>query len=99
MLIGLFILSPVLFLMKVGFISNHSAKQILVNWFFKNEKLDMFDQKCSSFCRVILPLTIRKGAIDALTQYQSEDATICVVSASLENWVEPWCKNLGIKCL
>ena len=39
----------------------------------------------------------RKEATDLLQQYVASGATVYVVSASMEEWVRPWCEKLGVK--
>jgi HAD superfamily hydrolase (TIGR01490 family) len=97
--VGLAMLAPVMFLFAARLIENWKAKQYFLARFFKGENLSHFNSRCIEFTRTILPSLVRPAALDAILKYQKENATVAVVSASAENWVKPWCDQLGLICL
>lgn len=42
---------------------------------------------------------IRPGAKAEIAKHQAEGTRVIVVTASAENWVAPWCKEMGIECI
>ena len=97
--LGMLKLAPVLALYALRIIPNWKAKQFFLTRFFKGEKMEDFNRKCSNFSTVVLPALVRVEAQKAIDQYRAEQATIAVVTASAENWVKPWCDRNGIICL
>lgn len=96
---GFAINSPWLVLMKLKLIPNWRAKEKILEWFFAGETLQRFNEVSAMFCRDVVPGLIRPDALKTIRQYQSEGATVVVVSASAENWVDPWCKAYELPCL
>ncbi|MBX2966258.1 MAG: HAD-IB family hydrolase [Cyclobacteriaceae bacterium] len=98
-IIGLIILSPALISYLLKIISNNTAKQILLQWFFKSESLHTFNTKCNQFAQNEIPKILRKEAIDCINFHIANGDTVVVVTASPENWVAPWCDQLNISCI
>lgn len=96
---GLLVLSPLLVLFKLKMITNQRMKEIVLRFFFKNDSLPVFQQLCDDFCRHRLPSLLRPKALNAIAWHQAEGHTVYIVTASAENWVEPWSRTLGIPCL
>jgi phosphatidylglycerophosphatase C len=97
--LGFIVLSPILALFVVRVIPNHSAKQILLRYFFGKEPLVVFNARCKDFATQHIPKIIRTGALKQINQHLSNRETVVVVSASPENWVKPWCESMGLLCL
>ncbi len=98
-LLGFVLLSPYLAGWKLRFIHNQSAKEKVLQYFFGGERFESFNERCLAFSREELPRLVRRDAMSLIKQYQKEGARIVVVSASPENWVEPWCKAMRVECL
>ena len=96
---GMLMLAPVLAFYVLKLIPNWKAKQFFLARFFKGERLPDFNKRCDDFSARVLPALIRPEAKKAIAQYQKQNATIAVVSASAENWVKPWCDQHGLICL
>jgi len=90
------ILTPVFVALKVKFISNHLAKEILLWIFIGGRKEEEIQNSGITFCKNILPTLIRSQALDALKMYQSKQVEVVVVSASAEYWVKHWCDEHGL---
>lgn len=97
--LGFALLSPVISLHLFKIIPNWKAKQFVLSWFFKGEKLSDFDAKCKTFTEKIIPKLIRPQALIAIQNHQKKNDEIVVISASAENWVAPWCNALGVICI
>ncbi|WKZ60953.1 MAG: HAD-IB family hydrolase [Cyclobacteriaceae bacterium] len=97
--IGLTILSPILIGYLLKIVSNSIAKEILMQWFFKNESISNFNAKCDQFAREEIPKIQRQEAINLINEHKANGDTVAVVTASPENWVIPWCMQLNIQCI
>jgi phosphatidylglycerophosphatase C len=98
-LAGFLMLSPVLAMYSLKVIPNWKAKQTLLKWFVAGEDLARFNTQCREFARRILPRLIRPKALHIIEQYRRDQATVVVISASAENWVQPWCEQNDLICL
>jgi len=88
-LLGFLLHAPLLVLMKLRLYSNGKAKQRLFAWFFRGMPIETFDALCQSFAlshrHLLRPETVR-----LLQQALSEGSEVLVVSASIDNWVQPF---------
>jgi phosphatidylglycerophosphatase C len=96
---GFAMLSPVMGLLILKVMPNWRAKQFVISWFFGGETLEQFNKKCIDFTNDVVPSLIRPKALDAIRAHQQSNDEIVVISASAENWVAPWCKQLGLNCI
>ena len=88
-LLGFLLHAPLLVLMKLRLYSNGKAKQRLFSWFFRGMPLETFDALCQSFASTHRHL-LRPETVCLLQQALSEGAEVLVVSASIDNWVQPF---------
>ena len=88
-LLGFLLHAPLLVLMKLRLYSNGKAKQRLFTWFFQGMSIETFDALCQSFAlshrHLLRPETVR-----LLQQALSEGSEVLIVSASIDNWVQPF---------
>ena len=84
-----------LILMKLGFYPNWKAKQKVFAHFFKGITIEDFDSICQAFAASSHHLLRPKG-IEAIHQAQNEGAEVLIVSASIDNWVEPFFANVKV---
>ena len=78
-----------LILMKLGLYPNWKAKQKVFAHFFKDTTLDDFDAICQKFAASSRHLLRPKG-IEAINQALNESSEVLIVSASIDNWVQPF---------
>lgn len=88
-LLGFLLHAPLLVLMKLRLYSNGKAKQRLFSWFFRGMPLETFDALCQSFASTHRHL-LRPETVRLLQQALSEGSEVLVVSASIDNWVQPF---------
>ncbi|MCH4147967.1 MAG: haloacid dehalogenase-like hydrolase [Prevotella sp.] len=86
---GFLLYSPILVLMKLHLYPNWKAKQQIFSYFFRGQKAVDFDAKCRLFAREKRSL-IRQKAVAYMEEAQRKGAQIIVVSASIDNWVQPF---------
>lgn len=92
--IGFALFSPLLVLMKLHLYPNYRAKQRLFAWYFKGMSIDNFDIVCRRFAYHNQRL-MRLKALDKLREIFHNNETLCVVSASIDNWVRPFFDNIS----
>lgn len=92
--IGFALFSPLLVLMKLHLYPNYRAKQCLFAWYFKGMSIDNFDLVCQRFAHHNQRL-MRQKALDKLREIFHNNETLCVVSASIDNWVRPFFDNIS----
>ena len=78
-----------LVLMKLGLYPNWKAKQKVFAHFFKDTTLEDFDAICQEFTASSRHLLRPKG-IEAINQALNEGSEVLIVSASIDNWVQPF---------
>ncbi len=92
-------LVPVFAALKLGLLSNHRAKEILLRRFIGGMPEQDLIHACASFNATILLGIIRPAALTCIMQHQKDGTTVVVVSAAPVYWVRPWCDALGIPLL
>jgi len=75
---------------KLKIISNQSAKERILRFFFRNTSAEAFKQYCQEFSRNLLPKLIRPNAMKEIERLQKKNIVVVIVSASPENWIENW---------
>jgi HAD superfamily hydrolase (TIGR01490 family) len=94
-LLGFLLHAPLLVLMKLRLYSNGKAKQRLFTWFFREMTIESFDSLCQSFARTHRHL-LRPETVRLLEQALTEGAEVLVVSASIDNWVQPFFPSVTV---
>mgnify|MGYP001549893611 FL=1 len=86
--------SPLLVLMKLGLYPNWKAKQRVFSHCFRGMAVDTFNSLCSRFARDKARL-MRPNGMKKLREVLAEGGKVVVVSASVNNWVEPFFADIG----
>ena len=86
--------SPLLVLMKLGLYPNWKAKQRVFSHCFRGMAVDTFNSLCSRFARDKARLMRPKG-MKKLHEVLAEGGKVVIVSASVNNWVEPFFEGIG----
>ena len=86
---------PLLVFMKMHLYPNWKAKEIIFSHFYQHWKYQDFQKKCQEF-KAIIDHYKRESSISALNNHLQKKHTVYVVSASIEEWVKPWCEQLNI---
>ncbi len=94
---GFLLFSPLLLLMKLHLYPNWKAKQQLFSYFFKGMNIDDFNALCTHFAEQNKHL-LRPAGIEKVRQtIEEEQATVLVISASIDNWVRPFFDEIDKK--
>ncbi len=94
-ILGLLLVSPYYAAHILRIISVHKAKEAVLKQFFKNESLEEFESACADFARNIIPSLVRPKAIRELRSLQENGVETVIISASPNNWLQPWCKEFN----
>ncbi|MBO4720352.1 MAG: haloacid dehalogenase-like hydrolase [Prevotella sp.] len=92
---GFLLHAPLLVLMKLGIYPNWKAKQRVFSHFFGGMSLETFDGLCQDFARDSRHL-LRQQGVQALQQAQADGAEVLIVSASIDNWVQPFFPEMKV---
>ena len=84
-----------LVLMKIGLYPNYKAKQKVFAHFFKDTTLDDFNALCKAFAASSSHL-LRPNAIEAINHAIKEGSEVLIVSASIDNWVQPFFTDVKV---
>ena len=95
---GLLVLSPVLVLHKLGFVSSYRTKEIFLTWYFNDVSLDVFNSHGRNF-RSFIDSDVRSGAVAQIAEYKKHGHRVVIVSASAENWIAPWAESHQLEVL
>lgn len=98
-LIGCLLLCPIIVSYLLRIVPGGRAKHLYMVYFFRNMNVDLFNEKCRQFAESVIPGLVRQSAFTALKSHLAAMDKVYVVSASLENWVNPWCRANGITCI
>lgn len=84
-----------LVLMKLGLYPNWKAKERVFSYFFKGMPIEVFDTLCRQFAADHREL-LRPEGVKTLQQAQAEGAEVLIVSASIDNWVQPFFPDVKV---
>lgn len=84
-----------LLLMKLGLYSNGKAKEKVFSHFYKGTPYEQFAQWGRDFADVAGTM-LNSQMVERLRQHLSAGHTVCIVTASIDEWVRPVCERLGV---
>lgn len=87
--------SPLLIAMKLKVYPNYKAKQKILSYFFKGMGYQEFKRYGKDFAKEIDKM-VRPLALDRINKYKNQGVATYVVSASVCDWVAPWCSENNI---
>lgn len=92
---GIFLLSPMLCGYLSGFIANGQAKQRIFAHFFKGMHYKDFLLYGKTFSEKIEKYQNTK-VLNLLKWHKRQGHTVYIISASIEEWIQPWAKQHGV---
>lgn len=93
---GLSLFSPLILMMMLKLYDNSRCKERLFSWFFKGMPYSDFVELGKQFAAKAASVA-RADTTEALKRHKQANADIYIVSASIEEWVRPYCERLGVK--
>ena len=96
----LLLLLPELIAYKTRLTDGKRIRHKTFNFAFENTIEDEIKMKALEFSENIIPSLIRPQAMDRINWHKDKGDEIRVVSASLDLYLEPWCKqhNIALSC-
>ena len=94
---GFLLFSPFLLLMKLHLYPNWKAKQQVFSYFFKGMNIDDFNALCTRFAEQNKHLLRPAGKEKVRQAIEEEQATVLIISASIDNWVRPFFDEIDKK--
>jgi phosphatidylglycerophosphatase C len=97
--LGFLLTSPYLIAYKLKILSNQTAKEKVLQFFFRKMPVQQFNELCARFATDKLPKLLRPKAMEEIENLKKTGITIVIVSASPENWIQPWAAILKIEVI
>lgn len=95
-LLGFLLNSPFVIAYQLNFISNQSAKEKILRFFYGGTPVEKFKEHCNLFSQKILPALIRPKALAEIKRLQNAGYDVVVVSASPEQWIQNWADEMQV---
>lgn len=89
------LLLPVLTAYALGMMRNNVAKERVLRCFLADMDVNTLQQQALEFAEYKLPALERSEAMQRLAWHQQQGHRCVVVSASLENYLQPWASKVG----
>ncbi|AKT91487.1 HAD-IB family hydrolase [Campylobacter gracilis] len=96
---GILVLSPILAAYKLGLASNNFTRRKLLGYFFAGMSADKFDKICKKYSTTHIEDILKQSAMDKIASYKAAGDRVVIVTASLEDWLRPWCEAQGLELL
>jgi len=93
--LGSLTMAPYLVLFKLKFIPNYKAKERLFKTFFAGLKTEYFNILSEKFTEKIEKI-VNPAALAKIKWHQQMGHEVVIISASAENWINPWASKNGI---
>ena len=93
--LGFLLNSPWVLAYKLKLISNQTAKEKVLSWFFRNRPLASFQADCDRFAATVIPRLLRPKGLHEIAVLQEKEIAVVIVSASPGDWIGPWSRSVG----
>lgn len=90
--------APIFIFNKIGVIDNSKSKELLLRICFKSTNEEIFDKKSVDFSNQKLQKLVRKSFLDFNSNLDGQSEVV-IVSASIKNYLKPWCDQYGFELL
>jgi HAD superfamily hydrolase (TIGR01490 family) len=96
---GFLLHTPVLVAYRLKIVSNQSAKEQMLRFFFGNMPIAQFRAQCVAFSKNKLSHLTRPKALDEIKKLQEAGTEVVIVSASAQDWIKDWCLEIGVSLI
>lgn len=93
--IGILLYSPLIVLMKCHLYPNWKCKQKVFSWFFKGTPFPKFKKLGEDYAKELVNIS-RQNVVEKVRKHIAKGSRVYVISASIDEWVRPFCKTLGV---
>ena len=91
---GLLLHLPWLVLMKLRLYDNGKTKERVFSWFFQGMPVEQFNDLGQAFYQAQADKLIYSEAKKKILEHKSQGDIVVILSASIENWVQPFASAL-----
>jgi len=88
---------PILLGYAVGLVPNDIAKEHLISGFLQGMPYEQFIQHTEKYALFRIDEILHPLAMPTIQKHQEAGHEIVVVSASIEEWIRPWCESKNIR--
>lgn len=92
---GMLLFLPLMVLAVLGLYDNGKAKERLFGYFFHGMRIDAFNALCQRFVHDNRHI-LRSAGVDMIKEVQAGGGEVVIVSASIENWVQPFLPSVRV---
>lgn len=97
--ISVCLLSPFVIGYYLRVIPGWYLKQLLLKYHFGGSLESEFNAIAGEYAQRSLPSIVKASALKEIREHLAKGSEVAVVSASLYNYLSPWCKTLGINLI
>jgi phosphatidylglycerophosphatase C len=94
--VGGIILSPLIVGYRSRLVSDRTMRIAMSRIGFRGEQPDRLRRLGKQYAKEILPNLIRPVALERIAWHKARGDRVVVVSASLDVYLEPWCRSFGV---
>ena len=92
-ILGFIYLAPILLFYKLKIVANYLAKEKTLKYFFGNVSENEFKKKAKEYSLKKITSILRSTASKKINWHRQNKHQIVVVSASIEDWLKPYCQQ------
>ena len=96
---GQMLLAPVVVGYRLGLVSSSTGRRAAARVAFRGEDAAAVRRLGEHYAATILPGRVRPEALERIAWHRSRGDQIVIVSASLDVYLLPWCRSLGLDCI
>lgn len=96
---GIVLLFPFLSGLKLGILNNEKVKIKFLTHFFKGNDVNEFKALAQNFATTKIEQDLNKRTFENFLKHLESDHTVCIVSASSADWIEPWSEKHKVPCI
>jgi phosphatidylglycerophosphatase C len=93
---GAVILSPLIAGYRAGLVSDPTMCRVMSRLGFRGDDPARLRRLGEQYARDVLPDLIRPAALERIVWHKARGDRVVVVSASLDVYLEPWCRSIGV---
>jgi HAD superfamily hydrolase (TIGR01490 family) len=93
---GYLILAPFIIGYRFGLVSGTQLRRKIVSIGYKGEALACARRLGQAYAQEIIPGMVREEALKRIQWHLDQGDKVVIVSASLDLYLEPWCKKYGL---
>ncbi len=92
-------LSPYTTAFTLGVLNGTVFKEIYLSHFFNGWPKKRFQQYGLAYAVHVLPLMVKPDALDRIKWHKKEGHRVIIVTASIKEWIEAWCKRNDLELI